>query len=117
MAAAFFRFMFAKGDWFLAGLGGAVAELYRAIAVPLRWAIVSKRLSTPIARTRSLAGKPIVMRRLLLAVLYLAMIPVGISLSLHFFLSGGRSIIFASIAFTFGAFLFWTDFFSRKGQD
>jgi hypothetical protein len=56
------------------------------------------------------------MRRLLLAVLYLAMILVGGGLSVSFFLTGGRSIIAASLAFTaLGAYLSWTDFLSRKG--
>jgi hypothetical protein len=56
------------------------------------------------------------MRRLLLAVLYLAMILVGGGLSVSFFLTGGRSIIAASLAFTaLGAYLLWTDFLSRKG--
>jgi hypothetical protein len=56
------------------------------------------------------------MRRLLLAVLYLAMILVGGGLSVSFFLTGGRSIIAASLAFTaLGAYLLWTDFLSQKG--
>jgi membrane glycosyltransferase len=56
------------------------------------------------------------MRRLLLAVLYLAMVLVGAGLSVNFFLIGGRSIIVASLAFAaLGAYLLWTDFLSRKG--
>jgi hypothetical protein len=56
------------------------------------------------------------MRRLLLAALYFAMMLAGLGLSVEFYLTGGRSIIAASLAFTaLGAYLLWTDFLSRKG--
>jgi hypothetical protein len=41
----------------------------------------------------------------------------GIALAVEFYLTGGRSIIIASIAFAaLGAYLLWTDFLSRKGR-
>jgi lipopolysaccharide export LptBFGC system permease protein LptF len=47
------------------------------------------------------------LRRLILAVLYLAMMLASVCLSLIFYRRGGRSIILASIAFAaFGAYLF-----------
>jgi hypothetical protein len=56
------------------------------------------------------------MRRLFLAALYVAMMLVGVGLSVNFFLIGGRSIIAASLAFAaLGAYLLWTDFLSQKG--
>jgi hypothetical protein len=57
------------------------------------------------------------MRRLFLAALYVTMVVAGVALAVEFYLTGGRSIIVASIALAaLGAYLLWRDFLSRGGS-
>jgi hypothetical protein len=61
----------------------------------------------PFSPQKIISVGSVELRRLILAVLYLAMMLASVGLSLIFYRRGGRSIILASIAFAaFGTYVF-----------